>query len=110
MDMTIFTSTPFGDNDAMKDFLFANSQAHRDIAQALEKRGLSIDSKPLAEMGNEKDWLHTHADIHQQELIRLGVTEPVDLGEVDLQDEQAYYDWMRSHALLHLYINQALGL
>ena len=111
MDMTIFGLTAFGDQSAIKDFLFANAQAHRDVAHKLALMGKKIDSKPLTDMSEDNDdWLLNHNDIHQQELAALGISNSPSLGEVDLQDESQYNDWMREHALLHMYINQALGL
>jgi hypothetical protein len=109
-DMQIFADAKFGDPDAMKDFLFANSLAHHDVAAILMQRGQSIDSKPLTDMGNVQDWLQVHADIHQQELAYLGISDAPNIGEVDLTVESEYINWMQEHALLHLYVQQALGL
>jgi len=111
MDITIFTDTPFGDDAAMKDFLFSNSQAHSLVAKTLEGLGTVINSQPISDMRSEKDWLLVHNEIHQEELAALGITQQsVDLSEVDLKDEAQYIEWMQQHAFMHQYVNDALGL
>lgn len=113
MDISFLVDTPFGDQSAFADFLFANSRAHHDVATNLEQMGMSIDSYPLTEMGDPQDWLAIHGQVHNQELEILGLNpniDLIDLGEVDLQDEKQYCDWMYNHALIHQYVNNALGL
>lgn len=110
MDMTIFTDVPFGNRDAFDDFLFANSQAHHDIAAKLEQSGKAIDSFPLTEVGDPKDWLAVHNDMHQQEFNSLGLTGLPDLSEFDLADRKQYDDFMYLHAAAHQTVNNALGL
>ena len=110
MDMLIFSDSPFNDHEAMKVFLFSNSESHHQVAAALAQKGLKVDSVPLTEMGKEQDWLQRHDAIHTQELALLGISQPANLAEVDLQNESEYRAWMYSHALLHQYVNIALGL
>ncbi len=110
MDFSIFISTPFGDEEAMKDFLFANALTHRDIAKSLIVQGNKVDSVPLTDMGNEDDWMRVHSDTHTRELTLLGIDQDIDLSTANLRDEGEFYDWMNTHALLHVYMNNVLGL
>lgn len=110
MDMMTFVDTPFGDQDAFKDFLFNNSRAHHDVATKLEQMGHSIDAYPLTDMSDENDWKEIHNQTHQQEFSLLGLIGLPDLSEVDLKDEQQYDDWMQAHADAHFAVNTALGL
>jgi hypothetical protein len=72
--------------------------------------GKSIDSYPLTDMGDMKDWLATHDDMHQQEFSLLGLTGLPSLAEFDLTDIQQYNDFMYLHATAHVAVNNALGL
>jgi hypothetical protein len=110
MDMSIYTDMPFDDKEAKKSFLLDNSLSHALIGKTLEQLGKSINAYPLNEMGNEKDWLNNHNDLHHQELILVGINQDIDLADVDMKDKQQWYDWMQQHALIHNYVNSALGI
>jgi hypothetical protein len=111
MDMMLYIDSPFGDENAIRDFLFANSQSHSLTALTLEQRGSPIASQPIGDMASQRDWLEVHQKIHSDELAALGIPEMgVDLSQVDLQDKKQYRDWMLQHAYIHQYINAALGL
>ena len=108
--MTLFSDIKFGDDAAMKDFLLANADSHSQVAAFLVQKGKQVDSKPITDMGNIQDWLAIHSDIHNQELSHLGVIDMPNLVDVDFSNEQEYSEWHIQHALLHLYVQQALGL
>ncbi len=110
MDISFLADTKFGDAEAFKDFLFNNSQAHHAVATKLEQLGHSVDSYPLTEIGDIKDWLAIHDDVHQQEFNLLGLTGLPSLAEFDLTDERQYSDFMYQHAVAHQAVNNILGL
>ena len=110
MDMMIFADTKFDDEDSMKYFRLQNSLSHSNIAKSFKRSGLPIESYPLNTVGDEKDWLLVHNEVHQQEIVNLGITEQVDLSEVDFSNQEQFYEWMQRHALLHQYVENALGL
>lgn len=95
----------------MKDFLFANSEAHSLIASTLLKSGKPVASYPIGDMTDEKDWLLNHQNVHAEELSILGLDNiGVDLSQVDFKDKDQYHDWMTQHAYIHQFVNSALGL
>ena len=115
MDMSPFTDIPFGNEASFSNFLMANDLAHQQVATALNVRGKIIPRYPLADMrGNPKAWLQLHQDTHQQELSLLLANtagqNDVDLASVDLDDKDAYNDWIQGHADIHVYVNSLLGL
>ena len=110
MDIASLVDQKFGDADAFRDFLFNNSQAHRAVATKLEQMGHSVDSYPLTDMGDMKDWLEFHDTVHQQEFSLLGLTGLPSLSGFDLSDRKQYDDFMFLHATAHQAVNNALGL
>ena len=109
--MSLFVDTPHDDKDAFRDFLFANALSHSQIAVALEQGGKPISVSPITDMGdNAANWLDVHARMHEQEFVQLGLTDMPDLRDVDFEDAAQYHDWMELHAIVHVAVNQALGL
>lgn len=110
MDMMIFAQMPFGDSDAMQDFLLHNALSHKQVALFFEQNGKAMESYPLEKMLNESDWLQIHSKVHQQEFANLGLTSLPELDNVDLTNEAQFRDWMWEHSLVHQYVYQVLGL
>lgn len=110
-DMSLYSTIPFGDESAMKDFLLSNSQSHSQVADALEKMGSPVSISPIADTGdNMETWLDLHNQIHQNEFLQLGLVGLPDLSDVDLKNEQEFHDWNELHVLAHQTVNQYLGL
>jgi hypothetical protein len=111
MSVSQFPDAPFGDEDSFMDFLMVNAMAHQTIAETMMVQGKIVSSVPIGDMTDDmKDWLMAHADIHQQEFDQLGLTGMPDLATVDLENEQAYYDWMQMHSIVHSSVGAALGI
>lgn len=61
------------------------------------------------EPGIVKQWLNVHQQIHDALRDWTGV-QGIDLSTVDLNDHDAWFEWMDAHAQEHSLINSALGI
>lgn len=110
MDISIFADTPFDDEDAMEDFLLANSLSHSLVATTLEQNGKFIATYPISSMGDESNWKDEHYRMHQDEFTLLGLTGMPDWTGFDFEDEAQWADWHSQHAVVHQAVNSVLGI
>lgn len=134
MNIDLYGLFEFGDEDGVKQFVFAHRFTHDFEAQALQAQfGANIDTYGLD--GNEivdpwidlmrgqgkedgqprviADWLEVHNENHQLMLSYLGSTGTVsdtDLSQVDFSDPDQMAQWLTLHQYLHEFEQQALGL
>ena len=110
MDMSLFIDLPFGDENALRDFIMRNSLAHKEVAVKFFAQGKSVPAYPIDNIDDLQDWLSSHNLIHQKELENLGSTQDYHLDQTDWNDEGQFREWLFMHALLHQSVNQALGI
>jgi len=117
MNMGILGEVQFGDDAALLVFLGEHVIAHTGIDQAMvDAYGIDPLNYPLdtdvagfKEKANS-DWLLTHYRVHSNIANTLGLIGLPDLSDVNMKNEQEYYDWMDAHNAEHEKINLALGL
>lgn len=111
MNISPFTDTPFGDEDAFSDFQLVHGLSHDKIAAVMYAQDLTYTTYPLMDSPDyDRDWLLTHQEEHQSIFNRLGLSGLPDLATVDLKKEGEYSDWMFLHQQVHQAINAALGI
>lgn len=97
--------------DSLAEFLDVNALAHETIFTAILDSGVVTDHYPLWTNGTiDPDWLQTHAAEHEAWSAVLGLSNVVELDQVDPEDPAQMADWFNDHALHHQRVNEALGL
>ena len=110
VNIAVFSDLPFGDKDAMLDFLGAHAIAHSGIASTIMAGGGLIESLPLSESPDtDSSWMQDHYQAHLSIGKYLGQSVP-DLSGYDLKKPEQFDDWMAVHGDLHTSINAALGI
>ena len=117
MNIEVIGLVPYGDSDSLTTFLGEHTIAHNGIDEAMiDLLGIDPINVPLETNieqflgGRNTDWLLTHYQVHTNISAILGLTGLPDLADVDLKDEQQFYDWMDAHNAEHQKINLILGL
>lgn len=131
MNLDFIGTFDFGDEGALRYFLFAHQLAHdQEVAAVSEQYGVSVGTYNTggetvidswaAMMRNDiegiphdmADWLAGHNDSHVAILSYLSQagSVQVDLSVVDFHDPTQFYDWMQAHLLMHDFEQQHLGI
>lgn len=112
MNFDALSYVSFGDEDALKVFLFENELQHRLFRQTLQRDGVGMPAFPLGEVdtNNFDDWLLAHQVEHQKFASLLGLNNPFNMLDVDFNKEADFYDWLASHLYIHEQIAAKLGL
>jgi len=132
MNIDLFASAEFKDEQAIRAFILAHEFVHLETANALTaKYGVTVSTfgleSPFAEeewiksMNSDpgsgtpaalRDWLNFHAYMHTQTYSLLGQNPTVapDLSVVDFSSEEQFYDWMYVHMEMHDFEYSSLGL
>lgn len=112
MDFDAISIVKFGDRDSLQEFLFANGIQHTVFREQFFAAGLTVPAFPLidADIDNLDDWLLSHQTEHMAFSQILGLDVPIDLMDVDWNDEEDFYEWLASHLTLHQIIAAELGL
>lgn len=111
MNLSVWTDTPFDDEDAFADFALVHGLAHDKFAEVMYPLGFVYTTYPLYDTPNyDRDWLMTHQQEHESIFAQLGLTGLPDLATVDLKKNDEYDDWMEQHQLIHEQINSFLGI
>lgn len=112
MDLETLSIVKFADRDSLRNFLFENGRQHQLFREVFFDAGLEVPAFPLidADIDNLDDWLLAHQVEHNAFATLLGLDNPVDLLDVDWNDEEDFYDWLSGHLAIHQQIVAALGL
>jgi hypothetical protein len=106
----LYIDSPFGDQEAFRDFLGHHEIAHETINHYLARKGHIVTVWPLSQAPQDStDWLLDHNQMHKQIGDYLGLSMP-DISEVDLNNQGQYADWMLTHGQMHQQIDQALNI
>jgi hypothetical protein len=91
----------------------ANDLAHQQVIAAIMAQGVNIvpQSWPMAvAYPPDPSWVDHHAQEHTLWSQILGVENPGDLNQYDLNNPRQFARWIGIHVQHHQAINQALGL
>lgn len=102
----------FGNEESLKAFLFENGVQHKTFAETLADLGITVQRFPLmdANPNDLDDWLAMHEVEHLSLSTALNVNNPINLMDVDFNNEASFYDWLATHLSLHQQISDTLGL
>lgn len=112
MNMETLSMVEYGNTESLGEFLFENGLQHRLFQQVFMDSGISVPVYPIidAETANLDDWLLAHQVEHQAFASLLGLNNPFNMLDVDLNNESDFYDWLASHLYIHQQIAASLGL
>ena len=112
MNMDALSTVEFGNQEALKQFLWENGVQHRVFWEYGVDKGIITPEYPLidADIDNLDDWLLVHQIQHQALAAALNLDNPVQLLDTDWNREDDFYDWIASHLYIHEQIVSALGV
>ncbi len=110
MNLSIYEIMPFGDEDALKDFVLANALSHSLIDKVLGVKGKFVMGFPLQDISDPQTWLQNHYLMHVSEFEQIGLNGLPDISVVDFENEGQFRDWMKLHSDVHAAENTALGI
>ena len=111
MNIDLQSGIRFGDTDGYLQFLGDHAIAHTQYQQAMFKQtGVQVPGFDMAELGKQHEWALAHYEIHRAINSVLGLPEPADLLDMDVEKESSFYDWMINHQYLHDATDTILGL
>jgi hypothetical protein len=93
-------------------FAFENGLQHKLFQETLMDQGFTVPIFPLIDINidNIDDWLLAHQVEHQAFAGLLGLNNPFNLLDVDVNREDDWYDWVASHLYIHQQIAASLNL
>lgn len=111
MNMQDLNSVEWGDEEGLQVFLFENSLQHQLFKNTFVMQGLKTPSYNLFDLQIENidDWMLPHQDEHQFFSSALGLQNPINLLDMNWNDEGQFYDWVADHYFIHASIAAALG-
>jgi hypothetical protein len=112
MDFDTLSIVKFGDKDSLGVFLFENGRQHQVFRESFFDLNITVPAFPLidADPDNLDDWLLAHQTEHQAFATLLGLDNPIDLLDVDWNDEEDFYEWLSGHLAIHQQIASTLGI
>lgn len=113
MNLVDFTDIDVSKPESLRSFFDSNYLVHETLYNAiLTKYGAVIEHYPLfvEAMPPSADWLLTHDREHKAIASALSLSLPPDLDSCDFTNQQIVDDWMYDHNLLHLQLEQVIGL
>lgn len=112
MDMATLSAVKFGDVDSLALFSFENGLQHRLFTQTLMDQGFEVPVFPIIDINvdNIDDWLLAHQVEHQAYAGILGLNNPFNMLDVDVNREEDFYDWIATHLYVHQQIAASLNL
>ena len=110
--MATLSIVKFGDVDSLAKFAFENGLQHKLFQETLMDQGFTVPVFPLIDINidNIDDWLLAHQVEHQAFASLLGLNNPFNLLDVDVNREDDWYDWVASHLYIHQQIAASLNL
>lgn len=113
MDFDVLIDVKFGDVNSLYPFLLENGLQHQLFRDTLFGQGVTnVPAYPLMDLDpdNLDDWLLAHFVEHNFFSSQLGLSNPVQLLDVDWNQQDSFFDWIATHELLHENVSNALGL
>jgi len=113
MNLDSLLSPVFGDAASLRSFALENAMEHKLFARTLQDSyGVSIAQYPIMDIdaSNFDDWLQVHALTHMAEANAVQTTIPPWLNDVNMDQQDAFYEWIGNHAALHQFFADLLGV
>lgn len=112
MDFAALSDVKFGDTESLGLFLFENGMQHALFRDTLFDQGKEVPAYPLidADTRNLDDWLLAHQVEHQMFASLLGLNNPINMLDVDFNNESDFHDWLAGHLYIHEQIAASLRL
>lgn len=112
MNMNDLNSVLWGDTEGLQTFLLENAMQHQLFKRTLSAQNMKVPSFNLfdVQVENIDDWLLPHQDEHQVFASYLGLSNPINLLDMNWNNEDQFYDWVSDHYQIHASIATALGV
>ena len=112
MNMLALNQVEYGDNESLQTFLLENALQHTRFKAVLAQQGIGTPSFNLfdLETSNIDDWMLPHQNEHQAFAQALGLQNPINLLDMNWNDENQFYDWISDHYFAHVAVAAALGV
>lgn len=112
MNMQDLNSVEWGDTEGLQIFLMENALQHTLFKTSFYSLGLITPSYNLFDLQIENidDWLLPHQNEHQAFSDYLGLQNPINLLDMNWNNEEQFYDWVSDHYYIHTAIASSLGL
>ena len=112
MNMQDLNSVEWGNTESLQVFLLENALQHSLFRTTFAGMGLKTPSYNLFDMQIENidDWLLPHQDEHQAFSSYLGLQNPINLLDMNWNNEEQFYDWISDHYFIHYSIAATLGV
>jgi hypothetical protein len=111
MNMNDLNSVEWGDTQGLQVFMLENALQHQLFKTTFSQKNILTPSYNLLdlEISNIDDWMLPHQTEHQFFAVNLGLSNPMNLLDMNWNDESQFYDWMEDHYSIHESIVKALG-
>lgn len=110
MIVTPYGDVEYGDRNGMRQWMLAHAARHRTYSVAILRAGAIIQASPLADQLNAA-WIFVHYQEHNSLAKRLtSAVETYGLSRDFMENETQFYNWMRTHNLVHQRLDQGLGV
>ena len=112
MNMLSLNAVEWGDTESLQVFLFENALQHALFRTTFSGLNIKTPAYNLYDMQIENidDWMLPHHDEHAAFAQALGLDNPVNLLDMNWNNEEQFYDWMSDHYFIHAAIAGNLGL
>ena len=112
MNMQDLNSVEWGNTESLNTFLLENALQHQLFRTTFANGGLKTPSYNLFDLQIENidDWMLPHQDEHQSFAAYLGLQNPINLLDMNWNNEDQFYDWISDHYFIHAAIAGTLGL
>lgn len=110
--MNDLSSVQWNDEEGLQIFLMENALQHQLFRSTLGTKGFPTPSFNLFDLQIENidDWMLPHQNEHEAYAEILGLDNPINLLDMNWNDETQFYDWMADHYYIHTAIAASLGL
>jgi|SRR6516225_3047129 hypothetical protein len=110
--MNDLNSVKWGDEEGLQVFLLENALQHSLFKSTFQRQGVQTPSYNLfdLQLENIDDWMLPHQDEHALFAELLGLENPINLMDMNWNNESQFYDWMADHYFIHANIAASLGL
>lgn len=112
MNMSDLNSVEWGDNIGLQVFLLENALQHQLFKNTFNAKNLKVPGYNLfdVQVENIDDWMLPHQAEHQAFSEYLGLANPINLLDMNWNDESQFYDWISDHYYVHAAVAASLGL
>lgn len=112
MNMNDLNSVQWGDTEGLQIFLLENALQHNLFKSNFAQKNIITPSYNLfdVQIENIDDWMLPHQDEHQFFAQALNLQNPINLLDMNWNNEEQFYDWVADHYFVHVAIANALGI